>query len=145
MIKQSQYSVPSYHQKKTLVWLYFPSGLAMSIHISKLLVISVFINPRYLTCHSCMHFPGNRGRPPSIQECLGKSTDVLQTFGGWVAALKEATLGYSNILTGNRFSKQKSRLLNKKEDCKMLPGWPLHWTLGQCPQLPVKRSCFITK
>lgn len=117
----------------------------MSIRVSKLLVISVLVSPMYLACHSCMHFPGNHERPPSIQECPGKSTNVLQTFGGWVVILKEAILGYSNILTGNRFSKQKERLLNKKEECKRLPGWPLHWIPGLCPQLPVKRNCFITK
>lgn len=131
--------------KKMLVWLYSPSSLAVSICISKLLVISVLVSPRYLTCHGCTHFPGNHGRPPWIQECLGKSTNVLQTFGGWVAILKEAILGCSNILTGSRFPKQKERLLNKKGDCKRLPGSLLHWIPGQCPQLPVKRNCLITK
>lgn len=61
-IKQAQQSVSSNHQKKMLAWLYFPSNLAMSIHISKLLAISVFVSPRYLTCHRCMQFPGNHGK-----------------------------------------------------------------------------------
>lgn len=69
-------------QKKMLFWLYFQSSMAMYIHISKLLVNTVFVSPRYLTSYGRVDFPGNHGRPPSIQECLGKPRSVLQTLGG---------------------------------------------------------------